>query len=82
MREKDAEAAPLQLKEPAIFHAIMLKEVSITPIIVANLAGAMRQVIQGYETMHMIGKGQIAGVEQENIRAQYPFVARLIGLVV
>ena len=40
------------------------------------------RTIQGYETMHMIGKGQIAGVEQENIRAQYPFVARLIGLVV
>ena len=38
------------------------------------------RVIHGYEVMHMIRKGQIRGVEKENIQAQNRFVARLFGL--
>ena len=39
------------------------------------------RTIQGYETMHMIRKGQIQEVEKRNIRAQNRFVAELFGLV-
>ena len=38
------------------------------------------RTIQGYETMHMIRKGQIEGVEKGNIQAQNQFIARLFGL--
>jgi len=36
--------------------------------------------IQGYETMHMIRKGQIEGVEKGNIQGQNEFIAGLFGL--
>jgi IS6 family transposase len=39
------------------------------------------RTIQGYETMHMIRKGQIVGVGKGNIQAQNQFVAGLFGLV-
>jgi len=38
------------------------------------------RTIQGYETMHMIGQGQIEGVEKGNIHSQNEFIARLFGL--
>ena len=38
------------------------------------------RTIQGYETMHMIRKGQIEGVEKGNIQGQNEFIARLFGL--
>ena len=36
---------------------------------------------QGYETMHMIRKGQMKGVEKGNIRERNQFIAGLFGLV-
>jgi IS6 family transposase len=36
---------------------------------------------QGYETMHMIKKGQIKGAAKGNIQAQNKFIAGLFGLV-
>ena len=38
------------------------------------------KTIQGYETMHMIRKGQIEGIEKGNINAQNQFIAKLFGL--
>lgn len=38
------------------------------------------RTIQGYETMHMIRKGQIVGADKGNIQAQNMFIARLFGL--
>ncbi len=38
------------------------------------------QTIQGYETMHMIRKGQIREVDKGNIQAQNQFIASLFGL--
>jgi IS6 family transposase len=38
------------------------------------------RTIQGYETMHMIRKGQIEGVDKDNIRAQNQLIAKLFGL--
>ena len=38
------------------------------------------RTIQGYETVHMIRKGQIKGVEKGNIQAQNEFIAGLFGL--
>ena len=38
------------------------------------------RTIQGYETMHMIRKGQIEGVEKGNIQGQNEFIAGLFGL--
>jgi hypothetical protein len=38
------------------------------------------RTIQGYETMHMIRKGQIRDIEKGNIRAQSHFIERLFGL--
>jgi transposase-like protein len=35
--------------------------------------------IRGYETMHMIRKGQIRGAEKGDIRAQNQFIAGLFG---
>jgi len=40
------------------------------------------RTIQGYETMHMIKKGQIKGIAKGNIQAQNKFIAGLFGLVV
>ena len=40
------------------------------------------RTIQGYETMHMIRKGQIEGVEKGNIQAQNQFIAELFDLAV
>ena len=37
---------------------------------------------QGYETMHMIRKGQIEGAAKGNIKAQNRFIAGLFGLAV
>jgi hypothetical protein len=37
---------------------------------------------QGYETMHMVRKGQIEGVEKSNIQGQNEFIAELFGLAV
>ena len=39
------------------------------------------RTIQGYETMHMIRKGQIEGIEKGDIRAQNRFIADLFGLI-
>jgi len=39
------------------------------------------RTIQGYEAMHMISKGQIAGVEKGDSQAQHQFIAELFGLV-
>ena len=39
------------------------------------------RTIQGYETMHMINKGQMRGVEKGNIQAQNEFIASLFGLI-
>ena len=39
------------------------------------------KTIQGYETMHMIRKGQIVGVGKGNTQAQNKFIAGLFGLV-
>ena len=38
--------------------------------------------IRGYEAMHMIRKGQIAGADKGNIRAQNQFIAGLFGLAI
>ena len=38
------------------------------------------RTIQGYETMHMVRKGQIKGVEKGNIQGQNEFIAGLFGL--
>jgi IS6 family transposase len=38
------------------------------------------RTIQGYETMHMIRKGQIEGIENGDIRAQNQFILGLFGL--
>ena len=38
------------------------------------------RTIQGYETMHMIRKGQVEGVEKGNILGQNEFIAGLFGL--
>ena len=38
------------------------------------------RTIQGYETMHMIRKGQIQGADKGNIRAQNQFIAGLFGI--
>jgi transposase-like protein len=39
------------------------------------------QTIRGYETMHLIRKGQIKGADIGNVQAQNQFVAGLFGLV-
>ena len=39
------------------------------------------RTIQGYETMHMIRKGQIEGIEKNDIRAQNQFIIGLFGSV-
>jgi len=39
------------------------------------------RTIRGYETMHMIRKGQIEGADKGNIQAQNKFIAGLFGLV-
>jgi len=39
------------------------------------------RTIQGYETMHMIRKGQIVGIEKGDIQGQNQFIADLFGLV-
>jgi len=41
-----------------------------------------RRTIQGYETMHMIRKGQIEGAAKGNIQAQNQVIAELFGLAV
>ena len=38
------------------------------------------RTIQGYETMHMIRKGQIKGTEKRDIQGQNEFIAGLFGL--
>jgi IS6 family transposase len=38
------------------------------------------RAIQGYETMHMIRKGQIVGIEKGNIQGQNQFISELFGL--
>ncbi len=38
------------------------------------------RTIQGYETMHIVRKGQIAEVEIGNIQAHYRFIAWLFGV--
>jgi IS6 family transposase len=40
------------------------------------------KTIQGYETMHMIRKGQMEGIEKGNIKEQNRFIAKLFGLAV
>jgi len=38
------------------------------------------RTIQGYETMHMIRKGQIEGIEKGDIQGQNQFISELFGL--
>ncbi len=38
------------------------------------------RTIQGYETMHMVRKGQIEGIEKGDIQGQNQFIANLFGL--
>ena len=38
------------------------------------------RTIRGYEAMHMIKKGQIEGIEKNNIQAQNQFIDGLFGL--
>ena len=38
------------------------------------------RTVQGYETMHMVRKGQIDGAETGNIQGQNEFIAGLFGL--
>jgi transposase, IS6 family len=38
------------------------------------------RTLQGYEIMHMIGKGQVRGVDKGNIQAQNQFINDLFGL--
>ena len=38
------------------------------------------RTIQGYETMYMMRKGQVEGVETGNIQAQNEFIPELFGL--
>jgi IS6 family transposase len=40
------------------------------------------RTIQGYETMHMIRKGQVERVDTGNIQAQNRFIASLFGVTV
>jgi transposase, IS6 family len=42
---------------------------------------AAQRTIQGYEAMHMIGKGQVRWVSGEDIVRQNGFVDQLFGLV-
>ncbi len=39
-----------------------------------------RRTLIGYETMNMIRKGQIQGVEKDDIRAQAEFVSQIFGV--
>ena len=43
---------------------------------------AAQRTIQGYEAMHMIGKGQARWVSGKDVRRQNRFVDRLFGLAV
>ena len=38
------------------------------------------RTLQGYEVMHMIGKGQMRGVEKGDILGQVACIARLFGV--
>ena len=38
------------------------------------------RTIRGYETIHMIRKGQIVGIEKGNIQGQNQFISELFGL--
>jgi IS6 family transposase len=40
------------------------------------------RTIQGYETMHMIRKGQVERAQKGNIQAQNRFIASLFGVTV
>jgi len=39
-----------------------------------------RRTLRGFEAMHMIRKGQVQGVEKDNILAQAEFVSQLFGI--
>lgn len=39
-----------------------------------------RRTLKGYETMNMIRKGQIVGVEKRDILGQVKFIAQLFGV--
>jgi IS6 family transposase len=38
------------------------------------------KTLQGYESMNMIRKGQVHGVEKRNVTGQISFIARLFGV--
>jgi len=40
------------------------------------------RTLRGYETMNMVRKGQMQGVEKGKIQSQNQFIAELFGLVV
>ncbi len=40
-----------------------------------------RRTLRGYETMNMIRKGQVKGVEKTDIAAQVKFVAQIFGII-
>jgi len=40
-----------------------------------------RRTLRGYETMNMIRKGQVQGVEKDDVRSQVEFVSQIFGVV-
>ena len=38
------------------------------------------RTLQGYEVMNMIRKGQVQGIDKEDVRGQVALVARLFGV--
>jgi len=46
-----------------------------------NSKHPFKRILKGYETMHMIRKGQVQGIEKGNIKAQIEFVSKIFGVV-
>ena len=57
-----------------------LRAASLTAVVLPRSYPTAWRTIQGYETMHMIRKGQVEGVEKGNIQGQNEFIAGLFGL--
>jgi hypothetical protein len=45
-----------------------------------GLFNTARRTLRGYETMNMIRKGQIRGIEKGEILAQVEFVSQIFGV--
>ena len=57
-----------------------LRAAPLTAVVLPRSYPTAWRTIQGYETMHMVRKGQIEGAETGNIQAQNEFIAGLFGL--